>query len=82
MVDCYRFIKTTGKEGKVIGYRVQRLYKLHWRWGLDIFGFRYLKDRLCGGTIWYALDDDRYFEAIGELKELQKTHSFKIKVLK
>ena len=48
-----RFIVTSGKEAKTIGYFIPRLYGWHGvRAGLKYFGFRFLCDILRGRMYW------------------------------
>ena len=72
-----RFIMTTGKEAKTIGYFIPRLYGWHGiRDGLKCFGIRYLFDILKGRMYWWVDNEVDYTKAVEGLKELKKTHSF------
>lgn len=72
-----RFIMTSGKEAKTIGYFVPRLYGWHGMYiGLKCFGFRYLIDILKGRMYWWVDNDTDYVSVVESLKELKKTHSF------
>lgn len=72
-----RFILTSGKEAKTIGYFIPRLYGWHGIWsGLKWFGFRYLYDIMKGRKYWWVDNETDYASVVEELKELMKTHSF------
>ena len=73
----YKFIRTIGREAKTIGYYLPNLYGFHnIRYGLKIFGFKYLYYVLKGDKIWWVYSEDDYVKAVDDLKELKKTHSF------
>ena len=72
-----RFIMTSGKEARTIGYFVPKLYGWYGiRDGLKYFGFRYLHDILKGCKYWWVDNDVDYASVVESLKELRKTHSF------
>lgn len=72
-----RFIMTSGKEAKTIGYLTHNLYGWHGiRRGLKWFGIRYLYDMLKGRKYWWVSNEYDYQKAVEDLKELKKTHSF------
>ena len=72
-----KFIKIKGKEGNNTGYFVPRLYRLHFCLGeLKCFGFRFVKERLAGWSIWWVNDENDYIQAIEALNELKKTRIF------
>ena len=76
-MSFYKFIMTSGKEAKNIGYYISRLYGFHGiRYGLKIFGFDYLRYILKGCKIWWVANEADYAKAIEGLRELKKTHSF------
>ena len=72
-----RFIMTSGKEAKTIGYHIPRLYGQHGTHaGLKYFGFRYLYDVLKGHMYWRVDNETDYADVVERLKDLKKTHSF------
>lgn len=77
----YKFIKIKGKEGSRTGYFVPRMYQLGFnKYVWKIFGFKYLKERLTGWTIWWVENEADYINAINTLNELKKTRIFDFKV--
>ena len=77
----YKFIKIKGKEGSRTGYFVPRMYQLSFnKYVWKIFGFKYLKERLTGWTIWWVENEADYINAINTLNELKKTRIFDFKV--
>lgn len=79
----YTFIKMRGPDSANTGYFVHRMYKLTGlRYGLKIFGFSYIKDRLNGWTYWWVNDEADFENAKKALKELRKTRIFEYLVLK
>ena len=79
----YKFIKIKGPDGKRTGYFVPRLYHLAFnRRELKYVGFRFVKERLAGWTIWWVNNEDDYKQAIKTLEELKKTRIFDYKVSK
>lgn len=79
----YKFIKTKGtcRCTKGIGYFVPRMYGFPFILReLKEFGFRFVKERLKGWTIWYVTNEEDYINAIKTLDELKKTHLFTYKV--
>lgn len=80
-MGMYKFIKIRGREGKNTGYFVPHLYKLPFIWKeLKHVGFRFVKERLAGWTIWWVGNEDDYKLAIKTLEELKKTRIFDYKV--
>lgn len=76
----YKFIKIKGKEGSRTGYFVPRMYQLSFnKYVWKIFGFKYLKERLTGWTIWWVENEADYINAINTLNELKKTRIFDFK---
>ena len=72
-----RFIMTSGKEAKTIGYLIPNLYGFHgMRIGIKEFGLRYLLDIFKGRMYWWVDNDTDYESVVDSLKELRKTHSF------
>ena len=79
----YRFIKISGREGKLTGYFVPRMYCFRLNsTALKIFGLRYAKEYLKGTRIWWVSNKEDYHRAIETLEELKKTRIFTYKVLK
>lgn len=79
----YKFIKIKGVDGANTGYFVPRMYKLAFCWReLKHIGFRFVKERLAGWTIWWVDNEDDYVQAIKTLNELKKTRMFTYKVTK
>lgn len=63
----YGLFETKGKEGKIIGYHVPRLY----RW----YGLRNWK-RIFGVYRWFVTSEEDYINAVNTLHELAKKHDF------
>ena len=77
----YKFIKIKGAEAARTGYFVPHLYYLAFNWReLKHVGFRFVKERLAGWTIWWVENEDDYNRAIKTLDELKKTRIFEYKV--
>lgn len=73
----YKFIKIRGKDGARTGYYVPRMYRLHFSLTiLRVFGLSYVRERLCGWTIWWVDSEENYNQAIKSLNELKKTRMF------
>ena len=80
-MEFYKFIKIKGVEGDRTGYFVPHLYHLAFNWReLKYFGFKFVKERLAGWTIWFVDNKDDYIQAIKTLDELKKTRIFDYKV--
>lgn len=76
----YRFIKIKGERAGKIGYYVPRMHSFKSiRYGLKIFGFSYLKDRLSGWHYWWVEGEENLTIAIETLDELKKTNIFTYK---
>lgn len=81
-MSFYKFIKIKGAEGGRTGYFVPRLYQLVFNWHeLKWVGFRFVKERLTGWTIWWVDNEDDYAQAIKTLNELKKTRIFNYEVI-
>jgi hypothetical protein len=81
-MKVYKFIKIRGYEGARTGYFVPRLYELTCNsYVLERYGFRYIKERLNGWTIWWVENEDDFTQAIQTLEELKKTRLFEYKVM-
>ena len=79
----YRFIKIRGREGEITGHFVSRMYKLPFFWDeFDRVGFKFMKERLAGWTIWWVENEEDFIHAINKLDELKKTRIFEYKVMK
>ena len=75
----YKFIKIKGPKGEGIrtGYFVPRMYHLAFSWGeLRLVGFRFVRERLAGWSIWWVNNEEDYQQAIKTLNELKKTRVF------
>ena len=76
-----KFIKTKGVDGANIGYFVPRMFMWQFMWiELRIVGLQFVKDRLCGWTIWWVGSEEDFTTAIKTLNELKKTHTFDYKI--
>jgi hypothetical protein len=80
-MSFYKFIKTRGEDAKHIGYYVPRMYRFDFSFReLKIFGFKFVKERLDGWTIWWVDDEEHYINAVKTLDDLRRTHMFNYKV--
>ena len=77
----YKLIKIKGKESDRLGYLAPRLYRLYFNWReLKYLGFRLVKERLDGWTIWWVYNEEDYTKAVDILNEAKKAHEFEFKV--
>lgn len=82
-MSIYKFIAIKGKEGRMTGYYVPRLYGLSFSFReLRQIGLTFAKERIKGWSIWYVTNEEDYIRAIKTLDELKKTRLFDYKVSK
>ena len=81
-MTIYRIIKIKGDYARRIGWWVRNMYRMEFdRFTWDNLGWRYVKERLSGWTIWYVTTEEDYAKAIETLNDLQKTHLFVYEVM-
>ena len=81
-MSFYKFIKIKGADRKIAGYVAPRVYRLDFSLKeLKIVGFRFVKERLSGWTIWWVSNEDDFNRAVKMLNQLKETHDIEFEEL-